>query len=143
MQFGLLRGGDWRGIALMAVGLAAFQTVLDDGNVCDWCGSPFIVKLSLVAAATLGAFVMLEFFTPQPLVNIRLLGRRNFGLGTLGNFLLGFALYASAYLLPQYLAVTQGFDSEQAGEVIAWTGLPQLVLIPLARIMHGRLANVA
>ena len=94
----------------MAVGLAALQTVLDDGNVYDWFGSPFIVKLSLVAAAALGVFVVLEFVTPQPLVNFRLLGRRNFGLGTLGNFLLGFALYASAYLLPQYLAVTQGFE---------------------------------
>ena len=37
------------GIALMAVGLAAFQTVLDDGNVYDWFGSPFIVKLSLIS----------------------------------------------------------------------------------------------
>ena len=73
------------------------------------------------------------------MVNLRLLGRRNFGLGTLGNFLLGFALYASAYLLPQYLAVTQGFDSEQAGEVIAWTGLPQLVLIPLVPFLMTRL----
>lgn len=43
----------------MAVGLAAFQTVLDDGNVYDWFGSPFIVKLSLVAAAAIGAFVAL------------------------------------------------------------------------------------
>jgi MFS transporter, DHA2 family, multidrug resistance protein len=139
MQFGLLRHGDWRGIALMAVGLATFQTVLDDGNVYDWFGSPFIVKLSLVAAVALGAFVVLEFMTPQPLVNLRLLGRRNFGIGTLGNFLLGFALYASAYLLPQYLAITQGFDSEQAGEVIAWTGLPQLVLIPLVPLLMKRL----
>ena len=87
----------------MAVGLAAFQTVLDDGNVYDWFGSPFIVKLSLLAAAALGAFIVLEFITPEPLVNLRLLGRRNFGLGTLGNFLLGFALYGSAYLLPEYL----------------------------------------
>src|SRR3984885_6765771 len=138
-QFGLLRQGDWRGIALMAIGLAALQTVLDDGNVDDWFGSPFIVKLSLVAVAALGAFVVLEFLTPQPLVNLRLLGRRNFGLGTLGNFLLGFALYASAYLLPQYLAVAQGFDSEQAGEVIAWTGLPQLMLIPLLPLLMKRL----
>src|ERR1700733_12337070 len=138
-QFGLLRQGDWRGIALMAVGLAAFQTVLDDGNVYDWFGSRFIVKLTLVAVAALGAFVVLEFLTPQPLVNLRLLGRRNFGLGTLGNFLLGFALYASAYLLPQYLAVAQGFDSEQAGEVIAWTGLPQLMLIPLVPLLMKRL----
>jgi DHA2 family multidrug resistance protein len=138
MQFGLLRRGDWRGIALMAVGLAAFQTVLDDGNVYDWFGSPFIVKLSLVAAVALGAFVMLEFLTPAPLVNFRLLGRRNFGLGTLGNFLLGFALYGSAYLLPQYLAVTQGFDAEQSGEVVAWTGLPQLLVIPLVPLLMKR-----
>jgi MFS transporter, DHA2 family, multidrug resistance protein len=138
-QLGLLRRGDWRGIALMAVGLAAFQTVLDDGNVYDWFGSPFIVKLSLVAATALGAFVVLEFLTPEPLVNFRLLGRRNFGLGTLGNFLLGFALYGSAYLLPQYLAVTQGFDAEQSGEVVAWTGLPQLLVIPLVPLLMKRI----
>ncbi|HUC64048.1 MAG TPA: MFS transporter, partial [Stellaceae bacterium] len=83
MDLRLLRRGDWRGIALMAVGLAALQTVLDDGNVYDWFGSPYIVKLSLVAAITLGAFVVLEFFTAEPVVNFRLLGRRNFGLGTL------------------------------------------------------------
>ena len=139
MQLGLLRNGDWRGIALMAVGLAAFQTVLDDGNVYDWLGSPFIVKLSLVAATALGAFVVLEFLTPAPLVNFRLLGRRNFGLGTLGNFLLGFALYGSSYLLPQYLAVTQGFDAEQCGEVVAWTGLPQLLVIPLVPLLMKRI----
>src|ERR1700729_1512330 len=54
MQLGLLRRGDWRGIALMAVGLAALQAVLDDGNGDDWFGSPFIVKFSLVAAVPLG-----------------------------------------------------------------------------------------
>src|SRR5271154_4815941 len=138
MQLGLFRQGDWRGVALMAVGLSAFQTVLDDGNVYGWFGSPFIVKLSLVAAIAIGAFVVLEFVAPEPLINFRLLGRRNFGLGTLGNFLLGFALYASAYLLPQYLAVTQGFDSEQAGEVMAWTGLPQLLVIPLVPLLMKR-----
>ena len=139
MQLGLLAKGDWRGIALMAVGLAAFQTVLDDGNVYDWFGSPFIVKLSLLAAAALGAFIVLEFITPEPLVNLRLLGRRNFGLGTLGNFLLGFALYGSAYLLPEYLLAAQGFNSEQVGEVMAWTGLPQLLVIPLLPLLMKRI----
>jgi DHA2 family multidrug resistance protein len=139
MQLGLLRRGDWRGIALMAVGLAAFQTVLDDGNVYDWFGSSYIVRLSLVAAVALGAFVVLEFLTQEPLVNFRLLGRRNFGLGTLGNFLLGFALYAAAYLLPQYLAVTQGLNAEQSGEVMAWTGLPQLLVIPLVPLLMKRI----
>jgi len=38
--------------------------------------SPFIVELSLIAVAALVAFV-LEFVNPRPLVNFRLLGRRN------------------------------------------------------------------
>ncbi|MGA8759122.1 MAG: DHA2 family efflux MFS transporter permease subunit [Stellaceae bacterium] len=139
MQLGLLRSGDWRGIALMAIGLTALQTVLDDGNVYDWFGSPYIVKLSMIAGVALTAFIVLEFFASEPVVNLRLLGRRNFGLGTLGNFPVGFALYAAAYLLPQYLAVTQGFDAEQAGEVMAWTGLPQLLVIPLVPLLMKRI----
>src|ERR1700723_8997 len=138
MQLDLLRRGDWIGIALMAVGLAALQTVLDEGTVLDWFGSPFIVKLSLLSGVMLTAFVALELLIKQPLINLRLFTRRNFAFGTLGNFLLGFALYGSAYLLPQYLSVSQGFDAEQAGEVMAWTGLPQLLVIPLVPLLMKR-----
>jgi DHA2 family multidrug resistance protein len=137
-QLGLLRQTDWFGIALMAVGLATFQTVLDDGNVYNWFDSPFIVKLSILSGLGLGGFVLWQFLAPRPLVNLRLLGRRNFGLGTLGNFLLGFGLYGSAYLLPQYLAVAQGLDAEQIGKVVAWTGLPQLLVIPLVPLLMKR-----
>jgi DHA2 family multidrug resistance protein len=56
--------------------------------------------------------------------------RRNFGLGSLANVILGMALYGSVYLLPVYLSQMQGYNSEQVGMVLAWTGLPQLVLIP-------------
>ena len=138
MQLNLLRRGDWLGVALMAVGLAALQTVLDEGNVDDWFGSTFIVRLSLLSAAALGAFVVVELVSKQPLVQLRLLSRRNFGFGTLGNFLLGFALYGASYLLPQYLAVTQGFDSQQSGEVMAWTGMPQLLIIPFVPLFMKR-----
>jgi DHA2 family multidrug resistance protein len=134
----LLRQGDWTGIALMAIGLAALQTVLDEGNVNDWFGSPFIVKLSAISAIALTAFVVWELKRKDPLINLRLLGRRNFGFGTAGNFLLGFALYGSAYLLPQYLAVSQGLNAQQSGQVMAWTGLPQLFIIPLVPLVLMR-----
>jgi len=139
MQFGLLRRIDWFGIALMAIGLAAFQTVLDDGNVYNWFQSPFITRLSIVAALALVAFVIVEFHLGAPLVDFRLFGRRNFGFGTLSNFLLGFALYGSAFLLPQYLAIAQGLDAEQIGAVVAWTGLPQLFVIPLVPLLMKRI----
>jgi len=137
-QHSLLRHGDWLGIALMAIGLATFQTVLDEGNVDDWFGSPYIVKLSLISALALGAFLIVELRVKTPLVRLRLLRRRNFGFATLGNVLLGFALYGSAYLLPQYLAVAQGFDAQQSGEVVAWTGLPQLLVIPFVPYLMSK-----
>src|ERR1700755_1388575 len=130
MNLSVLREGDWAGIVTMAIGLSALQTVLEEGNKDDWFGSPFIVKLLIIAAVALAAFLWIELTAKKPLLNLRLLARRNFGFGVLANFLLGVALYGSAYILPVYLSRIQGYNSEQIGMVLAWTGLPQLVLIP-------------
>jgi MFS transporter, DHA2 family, multidrug resistance protein len=131
MKLSLLREGDWPGIVTMAVGLGALQTVLEEGNKDDWFGSDFIVRLSIIAAIALALFFWIELTSKKPLLNLRLLIRRNFGFGVLANFLMGTALYGSVFILPQYLARIQGYNSEQIGMVLAWTGLPQLVLIPL------------
>ena len=131
MKLSLLRDGDWLGIVTMAIGLSALQTVLEEGNKDDWFGSPFIVRFAVIAAIALPLFVLIELTSRKPLLNLRLLFRRNFGFGVLANFLLGVALYGSVYILPVYLARVQGYNSEQIGMVLAWTGLPQLVLIPL------------
>jgi MFS transporter, DHA2 family, multidrug resistance protein len=131
MNLALLREGDWPGIVTMAIGLGALQTVLEEGNKDDWFGSDFIVRLSIIAAIALTLFFWVELTSKKPLLNLRLLARRNFGFGTLANFLMGTALYGSVFILPQYLARIQGYNSEQIGLVLAWTGLPQLVLIPM------------
>jgi len=131
MKLSLLRQGDWPGIVTMAIGLGALQTVLEEGNKDDWFGSDFIVRLSVIAVVALALFFWIELTSQKPLLNLRLLGRRNFGFGVLANFLMGTALYGSVFILPQYLARIQGYNSEQIGMVLAWTGLPQLVLIPL------------
>jgi DHA2 family multidrug resistance protein len=135
-QFGLLREGDWVGILTMTVGLSALQTLLEEGNKDDWFGSAFIVRLAVIAVLFLTAFIWIELTVKKPLVDLRLLRERNFGIGTLANGLVGFALFGTVYVLPQYLAQVQGYNAEQIGEVLAWTGVPQLVLIPLVpRIM--------
>jgi DHA2 family multidrug resistance protein len=131
MKLELLRQGDWPGIITMAVGLGALQTVLEEGNKDDWFGSPFIVRLSIIAAIALALFRWVELRSNKPLLNLRLLARRDFGLGSLANFLLGVALYGSVFIMPVYLSRIQGYNAEQIGMVLAWTGLPQLALIPL------------
>ncbi|UWM76667.1 multidrug efflux MFS transporter [Rhizobium sp. WSM4643] len=131
MNLKLLAKGDWPGIVTMAIGLAALQTVLEEGNKEDWFGSDFIVRLSVIAAISLTLFLIIELKTAHPLLNLRLLVRRNFGFGIVANFLLGIALYGSVFVLPIYLTRIQGYNSEQIGMVLAWTGIPQLLLIPL------------
>lgn len=131
MKLEMLRQGDWPGIITMAIGLSALQTVLEEGNKDDWFGSSLIVWLSVTAATSLSLFLWVELTSKKPLLNLKLLFRRNFGFGILANFLLGTALYGSVYILPVYLSRIQGYNAEQIGMVLAWTGLPQLLLIPL------------
>jgi MFS transporter, DHA2 family, multidrug resistance protein len=138
MQLKLLREGDWTGIATMAIGLSALQTVLEEGNKDDWFASPFIVRLAVIAVVSLSLFIWIELTTEKPLIRLRLLKGRNFGFGTIAVTMLGFALFGSVYILPAYLGQAQGYNSEQIGAVLAWTGLPQLLLIPLVPKMMQR-----
>jgi DHA2 family multidrug resistance protein len=137
VQLKLLGEGDWAGIFTMAVGLSALQTVLEEGNKDDWFSSPLIQRLALLAVVSLALFIWIELTVEKPLIRLRLLKQRNFGFGTIAVTLLGFALFGSVYILPAYLGQAQGYNSEQIGSVLAWTGLPQLVLIPLVpRLMR-------
>ena len=131
MNLALLKKGDWWGIVTMAIGLAAFEIVLEDGNRKDWFGDPGIVKLAWIAAIFIPAFILIELRQKEPLVDLRLFGRRNFGLGSIVNLALGMGLYGVVFILPLYLGQIHGYDATQIGTVIIWLGLPQLVVIPL------------
>jgi MFS transporter, DHA2 family, multidrug resistance protein len=131
MQLNLLKGGDWWGIGAMAIGLASLEVVLEEGNRKDWFSSELIAQLSISAVIFLTVFFSIELTNKRPFINLRLLKRRNFGLCTIINVALGLGLYGSIYILPLYLSQIQGYNALQIGEVIAWSGIPQLFLIPL------------
>src|ERR1700692_462325 len=136
-RFDLLAEGDWLGVLTMSLGLACLETVLEEGNKDDWFGSPFILRLAVVGVVSLAAFIYVELKSSAPLLNLRLLARRNFGLGTCANFIFGFSMFGWIYLIPQYLSRMQGYSSQQIGGVMIWIGLPQILLIPfLPKIMQ-------
>ena len=138
-QLQLLREGDWAGVATMAIGLGTLETVLEEGNKNDWFGSRFILYLSVVSFASLLAFVVIQLRRRNPLLNLRLLGRRNFGLGSIANFVFGFSIYGWIYTVPAYLGQVQGYSAKQIGEVMIWLGLPQLALIPVLPMVMKRI----
>jgi DHA2 family multidrug resistance protein len=130
MQLHLLKRGDWWGITTMIVGLASLEIVLEDGNRKDWFGDPNIARLAVVAFVFIVAFILIELRKKEPLVDLRLFGRRNFGLGSIVNVVLGIGLYGVVYIIPAFLGQIHGYNALQIGQVIIWMGIPQLLLIP-------------
>jgi DHA2 family multidrug resistance protein len=125
-----LRQVDGWGIALMAIGLGALTTFLEEGTRDDWFGSAFITRLAIVAAIALPLFVIWQLRAKTPVTDLRLLGTRNFGLGSVINLVLGASLYGSIFLLPLYLGSVQGYGAADIGATLIWGGMPQLLIIP-------------
>lgn len=130
MQLEFLKKNDIPGIISMAVGLSSLIYVLEEGQRKDWLGSDLIANASIVAGISIMFFIVRELKAKYPLVNLKLLLKRNFGLGTSSNAALGLALYGSVYLLPLYLGTVHGYSAWQIGQVMIWSGLPQLVITP-------------
>ncbi len=134
-QFSLLRHGDWWGIGAMALGLGSMIVVLEEGNRNDWFNSRFIVALSFLAGVSLAACVAIELRRCKPFINLRLLGDRNFGLGSMVGVAFGAGMYGATYLLPLYLAQVQGYNALSIGETIMWSGVPQVFMMPIAVLL--------
>jgi DHA2 family multidrug resistance protein len=133
----LLKNADKWGIATMAVGLSSLTIFLEEGERNDWFGSPFIVVLFVLAVVFITAFLVVELKSKNPFINLRLLMRRNFGLGSLANFVVGMALYGALYLLPTYLSTIQNYNSINIGKTMMWAGFPQLLILPfLPKLMQ-------
>nr|WP_050785677.1 DHA2 family efflux MFS transporter permease subunit [Pedosphaera parvula] len=135
MKLSMLRKGDWWGILFMALGLGSLIIVLEEGNRKDWFGSPFITRFAVIGTVSLIIFLVIEFLRKEPVINLRLLARRNFGLGSVVNVALGLGLYGASFILPVYLAQIQGYNAMQIGETIMWAGLPQLFIMPLVPLL--------
>ncbi len=138
MQLEKFREGDWFGVITMAIGLSTLQIVLEEGNKDDWFGSAFIRDTSIISAIALILFLIIELTNKNPLVNLYLFKSRNFIFIGIANTMLGFVLYSAVYLIPTYLSQSHGYSARQAGGIMAWVGLPQLMIIPFMPLLMRR-----
>jgi MFS transporter, DHA2 family, multidrug resistance protein len=112
--------------------------VLDKGQEDDWFASTFITSLTIAAAVALTAFVVWELRRPDPIVDLRLLGMRNFGVGNLLMFMLGFVLLGSTALLPLFVQTVLGYTATDAGLVLSPGGFAIMALMPVVGALVGR-----
>ena len=128
---------DWIGIALLTVGLSAFQIVLERGEEVDWFSSNWILLGTIVAAGSLVGLVVWELYTEEPVINLRLLANRQLRIGTTLNAVIGFVLFGSSFALPQWTETLLGYPAFQAGLVLLPRPLTMIVMMPIM----GRLYN--
>jgi MFS transporter, DHA2 family, multidrug resistance protein len=129
---------DYIGFALLMVGMGALQVMLDRGQEDDWFGSTFIVRLAILAAVALIAFVIWELRRDDPIVDLRLLADRNFAIGSLLMFMLGFALLATTTLLPLFVQTLLDYTATDAGLVMSPGGFTVMLMMPVAGLMIAK-----
>jgi DHA2 family multidrug resistance protein len=75
----------------------------------------------------------------KPFINLRVLGNGSIGTSCALMTVLGAVSLGSTYVIPLYCAQIQGYNAEQIGYVVMWSGLPQLVLFPAMPFLMRRI----
>jgi DHA2 family multidrug resistance protein len=128
---------DYVGFILVAIGLGSLEYVLDEGQRNDWFGSNMIVTFAAISAFGLLAFVVWELLQDDPIVDIRLLGQRQFGACFLLMLGTGAIVIATTQILPQLLQSELGYTAMLAGLVLSPGGLVTMVMMPLTGRLIG------
>jgi DHA2 family multidrug resistance protein len=126
------------GIGLLAIAIGSLQIVLDKGQEEDWFSSPMIVSLSVAAAVGLIWFIIHEFHTDNPVVNLRVFKERTYSGGVFLMTTLGFVLYGSLVLLPLLLQTLLGYPALQAGIAMFPRGLGSFIGMPITGMLLSR-----
>ena len=135
---------DGIGIALVGLGSAALEVMLDRGQIDDWFGSNFIRWACAVGVGCLATAVWWELRQAEPLIDFRLLKIRNFAVANVFYFIFGVGLFGSTTMIPQMLQSLYGYRAIDAGLVLGPGAFVITLLAPVGaqlvqrKIVHPR-----
>ncbi|MBV9335740.1 MAG: MFS transporter [Solirubrobacterales bacterium] len=131
---------NWAGAALMSGGLAAVLLAVSEAPVWEWLSARTLGVLA-VGLALLVAWVRSEARSPNPLVDMRMMRIRGVWTTNSVALLLGFGMYASFILLPEYVETPTragyGFGASVTGAGLFL--VPSTLAMLLAGAQTGRL----
>ena len=122
---------DYRGMALLFLGIGALQLLLDKGQEEEWLDSGLIVGCIVAAAVAIVWFVVHELRVANPVINLRVFASTTFAVGSFVSGMLGFLLFGSLIVLPIFLQTLLGYSPYQAGLAMAPRGIGSMIAMPL------------
>ena len=117
------------GFLLVATFLGALEIVLDRGLEDDWFGSNFIVTFTVICAVAFVLMIPWELSRSDPMIDMRMVGSRQFGACFLVMGATGAILYATTQFLPLLVQSNFGYTATWAGLVLSPGGLVTLVMM--------------
>ncbi len=129
---------DYIGIGLISLGLGSMQIILDKGQRDDWLSSNFIVCFFVLMIIAIVAGIIWELREKEPVIDLRMLKNRNFAVSTIAMFFLGFVLYASTVLIPQFLQQLMGYTAQLAGMALSPGGAVIMFMMPVVGYLVSR-----
>jgi DHA2 family multidrug resistance protein len=133
---------DFIGFALLGLTFGALEFVLDKGQEDDWFGSHLITFFCVTIVV---AFVLMIWWElrqlnegKRPILNLTLFKRRQFAISFVLMFVLGFALYGTTLLIPQFVQTLLGYTAELAGLVLSPAGFMMMCMMPVVGFLSGK-----
>jgi len=130
---------DFFGFTALSLAIAAFQIMLDRGQLNDWFSSTEIWVEATVAAVAFYLFVVhMLTTTQQRFVSPALFKDRNFLTGNVFIFIVGAVIYATLALLPPLLQDLLNYPVVTTGLVTAPRGVGTLAAMFIVGRMMGK-----
>jgi DHA2 family multidrug resistance protein len=127
---------DYWGVVFITMALGCLDVATDRGEDLNWLGSNTIRTLYGVSLVGFVVGIVYLLNARNPVVNLRVFRDRNFALGTVAIGVMGFVLYASAVIIPQFAQTVLSYTATWAGFVLAPGALLLIAFIPVVgRIM--------
>jgi EmrB/QacA subfamily drug resistance transporter len=131
---------DLPGLGLVSAGLLAIVWGLVSGNDRGWT-DPTVVAALGVGVVLVGAFVVWEARTAEPLIRLQLFRSRAFSAANIVSLMMFFGIFGSIFLLAQFFQFVQGYSPLEAGlRTLPWTAMP-LIAAPVAGLLSGRIGT--
>ncbi|MGA7777370.1 MAG: DHA2 family efflux MFS transporter permease subunit [Paraburkholderia sp.] len=131
----LLKKGDYLGIVLMSGFLGCLEYVLEEGPRKNWFGDHVIVACTWISAICGFLFLVHALTAKDPIVDLRALMVRNFGIGSLLSFVTGVGIFVTVFLTPLFLSQVRGFSSLQIGIALLSVGVFQLLALAVYAVV--------
>lgn len=129
------------GFGLLILWSGCLQLILDKGQEDGWFGAVWIRWATMILGISLFWFIRHCWRAREPLVNLHVLRNRNFAVGCLLIFMLGFAIYITITILPLFYQEVLGYTALTAGIVVFPRGIGSMIGLPVIGLISNKMDN--